>query len=80
MAVEIEVYIVDPDGEIKVKHSFYGRTVSEAETYLEHHKESCSYFKSNYNSGNVIEFVDDDVDMPDAEELREDAEDEDEDD
>ena len=74
MAVEIEVYIVDRDGSIKVKHSFYGETYAEAHEYLEHHKASCSYFKTNYDEGNVVEFVDEEVDVPDADDLREEAE------
>ena len=73
IGVEIEVMIID-GGQIHVKHSFYGRTEAEARGYLERHKESCSYFKSNYEAGNMIELVDDDMELPEPD----DFEDEDE--
>jgi len=60
MAVTLKVYIVDPDGTIKVGHEFYGRTQAEAEEYFDHHLESCEYFKSAYDEGRVIEESPDD--------------------
>jgi hypothetical protein len=76
MSVCITVHIVD-QGEIKVSHQFWGETEEEAEDYLDHHKESCSYFRSNYESGNVIEEVDDEVERPEPEDFDDDEEDED---
>ena len=76
MSVCITVHIVD-NGEIKVSHQFWGESEREAETYLAHHKESCSYFRSNYDSGNVIEEVDDDCERPDPEEFDDEDDDDD---
>lgn len=68
MSVCITVHIVD-NGEIKVSHQFWGESEAEAQEYLDHHKQSCSYFRSNYESGNVEEEVDDDAERPDPEDF-----------
>jgi len=77
MSVCITVHIVDK-GEIRVSHQFWGETEGEAQQYLEHHKNSCNYFKSNYDEGTVIEEVDDDIERPDPEDFDDDDEDDDE--
>lgn len=71
MSVCLTAHIVD-NGEIKVSHQFWGETEAECEEYLEHHKNSCSYFKSNYDAGNVITEVDDDIDRPEPEDFDDD--------
>jgi hypothetical protein len=68
----IEVYIIDTDRTIKVKHEFYGRTEAEAREYLEHHLQSCTYFKGAWDAGDIIEVVDDEAELPTPESVRED--------
>ncbi len=55
MAYELWSYIVDPDGEIKVAHVFYGRKIEEARTYREHHLANCEYFQAAVNEGREIQ-------------------------
>jgi hypothetical protein len=71
MARKIVVDIVDPgDGRIKVTHTFWGRTESEARTNYTHHLAACEYFQENAEAGNVIEeeFEIDEAEIPEAEE------------
>jgi hypothetical protein len=70
MAHKIVVDIVDPgDGEIKVTHTFWGRTEGEARTNYTHHLASCEYFLAATEQGNVIEeeYEIDDEEIPEAE-------------
>lgn len=66
MAVELWSYIVDPDGEIKVAHVFYGRTSKDAHTWREHHLANCEYFQAAVNEGREIQKVENipDSDLP----------------
>ncbi len=71
MAHKIVVDIVDPgDGRIKVTHTFWGRTESEARTNYTHHLAACDYFQAAAEEGNVIEeeFAISDDEIPEAEE------------
>lgn len=71
MAYKIVVDIVDPgDGEIKVSHTFWGRSgEKEARTNYMHHLSVCEYFQSALEDGNVIEeeFEIPESDIPEAE-------------
>jgi hypothetical protein len=82
MAHKIVVDIVDPgDGKIKVTHTFWGHTESEARTNYTHHLASCEYFLAAVEEDNVIEeeFQIPDEEIPEAEEEElEDDEDEEE--
>lgn len=56
MAYKIVVDIVDPgDEEIKVTHTFWGHTESEARTNYTHHLAACEYFQAAADEGRVIE-------------------------
>ena len=53
---KIVVDIVDPgDGEIKVTHTFWGHSESEARTNCTHHLGACEYVAAAAEAGNVIE-------------------------
>ncbi len=83
MAHKIVVDIIDPiDGQIKVTHTFWGRTDGEARTNYTHHLASCEYFLAAVEIGNVIEeeFEIDEREIPEAEEAEpDDLEDEEDD-
>jgi len=77
MAYKIVVDIVDPgDGLIKVTHTFWGRSESEARTNYTHHLEACDYFQANAAEGNLIEeeFEIDEREIPEAEVVDEEEE------
>lgn len=69
MAVEIEVYVVQ-GGEIRVKHSFFGRTESEARAAMD--KFSAKF--PDALGADSIETTDDDVQMPDPDDFDEEDE------
>jgi hypothetical protein len=69
VAHKIVVDIVDPgDGKIKVTHTFWGGTETEARTNYTHHLAACEYFQSATEEGNVIEesFEIPDEEVPEA--------------
>ena len=68
MSVCITVHIVD-NGKIKVSHQFWGESETECERLVDHHKQSCSYFRSNFENGTVIEEVDEDCERPEPEDF-----------
>jgi hypothetical protein len=81
MAYKIVVDVVDPgDDEIKVTHTFWGHTESEARTNYTHHLAVCDYFASNAEAGNLIEeeFEIPESDLPEAEVEDEEEEEEEE--
>lgn len=74
------VHIVDPDGTIKVTHTFWGRTVEEAERYKRHHLNACEYFQAAEEEGRTIEEEIEavpDADVPRPEDFEDDEGDED---
>jgi hypothetical protein len=79
MAHKIVVDIVDPgDGKIKVTHTFWGGTETEARTNYTHHLAACEYFQSATEEGNVIEesFEIPDEEVPEAIDADDDEEEE----
>lgn len=70
MAYKIVVDIVDPgDEQIKVTHTFWGHTESEARTNYTHHLAACEYFQAAAEEGRTIEeeFEISDDEIPEAE-------------
>lgn len=81
MAHKIVVDIVDPgDSKIKVTHTFWGVTESEARANYTHHLASCEYFLAAVEGDNVIEeeFEIDEREIPEVEEVDGDEEDDEE--
>lgn len=71
MTHRITVYIIDPtDKKIHVEHSFYGRTLQEAQAWRDRHIGACEYFHAAEAGGNLAEESDviDQIDWPTYEE------------
>ncbi len=84
MAVALHAWIVDKDGEIRVRHTFFAETEEDADRLLKQHAASCP----GAAGGETIEVVEDIDELPDAETIEDfeeegldedDEEDEDED-
>jgi hypothetical protein len=73
MAVKLTVDIVDPDGEIKVSHIFWGDTEDDVETWKAHHLKSCEYYAAAERDGRTLEELEciDDDERPEVEEEEE---------
>jgi hypothetical protein len=71
MGVALHSYKVDKDGEIRVRHTFYGDTVKECERLQEKHADGCESYGPALDDDRTIDFIEKDVELPDAERLRE---------
>lgn len=84
MAVALHSYKVDPDGEIRVRHTFYAADEDEADRLMEKHAEGCKAFGPAVEAGDTIDVIEDldEDELPDADDLRdlEDEQDDDEED
>lgn len=76
MPVKLNSYKVDPDGEIRVLHTFFADTDEEAEAMMQQHGDGCAAFGPALKGGSTIEIYEDvdEEEMPDAGELAEIAE------
>lgn len=85
MAWELHAYKVDNDGEIRVKHTFYGSTKAECEENFEAHVEICPKFGPAEKAGDVISVFEECDEIPTRESVErelveeEDGEEEDDD-
>jgi hypothetical protein len=77
MAYSLTVDIVDPDGEIKVTHTFWGDTEEEVEEAKAEHLRDCKYFSAAEADDRTIEELEE-IDDGERPEAAEDAEDEEE--
>jgi len=81
MPVALHSYIVEKDGAVRVRHTFYADTEEEADRLLKQHAGGCSHFGPATTAGETIEIVEEIDELPDAEELDDfDLDDPDEDD
>jgi hypothetical protein len=56
MPFELNSFIKEKDSDkILVRHSFYGETEPEANTYKKHHLASCEYYRAAENEGRTID-------------------------
>ena len=69
MPVALHSWIVEKDGEIRVRHTFFAETEEEAERLLKQHATGCSHFGPATAAGETIEVVEDIDELPDAETL-----------
>ncbi len=64
---------VDPDGQVRIAHVFFGPTKAAAEAELRQHAEVCPKFGPAYKANQTIEYARELVDLPpsDGDELEE---------
>jgi hypothetical protein len=74
MAYELHAYLLTPEGEIHVKHIFYGETEAEAESHFDAHVRSCPNFGPGEREGRVISWIEEVDELPTEESAREEAE------
>ena len=72
MAVALHSYKVDSDGEIRVRHTFYGADEDECEQLKEQHARGCKAFGPAVESGDTIDIFEDldEDELPDVDDLR----------
>lgn len=73
MPVKLNSYKVDPDGEIRVLHTFFAETDEEAESMMQQHGDGCAAFGPALKGGSTIEIFEDigEDEMPIAADLAE---------
>ena len=64
MPVALHAWIVEKDGKLRVRHSFFAETEEEADSLLKQHAASCGHFGPATADGNTIEIVEDIDDLP----------------
>jgi hypothetical protein len=71
MPVALHSWIVEKDGGIRVRHTFFADTIEECDRLLKQHATGCAHFGPADAAGETIEVVEDIDQMPDAETLEE---------
>lgn len=71
MGVALHSYKIDPDGEIRIRHTFYAPTETEALELKELHADACPAYGPAVKAGRTVDVLVEDVDPP----TEEDAED-----
>jgi hypothetical protein len=69
MPVALHSWIVEKDGGIRVRHTFFADTEEEADRLLKQHATGCAHFGPATAAGETIEVVEDIDELPDAESL-----------
>lgn len=69
MAFALHSYKVDHDGEVRVRHTFYGETVKECERLQEKHADICPSYGPAVDEEETIDFLEEGVEIPDADAL-----------
>jgi hypothetical protein len=71
MPVALHSWIVEKDGGIRVRHTFFAETIEECDRLLKQHATGCAHFGPADAAGETIEIVEDVDEMPDADTLDE---------
>jgi hypothetical protein len=69
MPIALHSWIIEKDGGVRVRHTFFAETEEEADRLLKQHAGGCSHFGPADAAGETIEVVEDIDDLPDAETL-----------
>jgi hypothetical protein len=69
MPVALHSWIVEKDGGVRVRHTFFADTEEEADRLLKQHAGGCAHFGPADAAGETIEIVEDIDELPDAETL-----------
>lgn len=64
MPVALDSWIVEKDGKLRVRHTFFAETEEEADQLLKQHAASCGHFGPATAAGETIEVVEDIDDFP----------------
>lgn len=76
MPVALHSWIVEKDGAIRVRHTFFAETEEEADRLLKQHAAGCSHFGPANAAGETVEVVEDIDELP-SEDTLEDFEEDD---
>jgi hypothetical protein len=76
MPVALHSWIVEKDGKILVRHTFFAETEEDADKLLKQHAGGCAHFGPADAAGETIEIVEDIDELPDEETLEDFEEDE----
>jgi hypothetical protein len=68
MAISLTVDKLEPDGTIRVRHTFFGETLKECETLRDAHGAGCKAFGPALAAETVIEEVEEIDEIPEWEE------------
>jgi hypothetical protein len=74
MAYAIHAYAIGEDGEIRVKHIFYGRTEAEADEHFREHVKGCPMFGPADHDGRLRTFIEEGISLPTVASVEEEAE------
>lgn len=67
MAYQLHVDKLDPDGVIRVRHTFYGQTEEDCERLRDQHGAGCKAFGPALEEGRIIEILEEIDEMPEWE-------------
>jgi len=71
MAVALHSWIIEKDGSLKVRHSFYAETEEEAERMLKQHAAGCGHFGPANAEERTIEIIEEIDELPTEDTLEE---------
>jgi len=69
MPYALHSYKIDKNGEITVRHVFYGETVKECEHIQDKHADGCESYGPAVDEDRTIDFIEEIDAIPDADEL-----------
>jgi hypothetical protein len=64
MSFELHAYALSPEGEIHVKHIFYGETKAEADKHFQAHVKGCPMFGPAEKEGRTITYFQEVDELP----------------
>jgi hypothetical protein len=64
MAIALHSFKIDPDGEIRICHTFYGETETEAEGFQKAHAKDCPHYGPALALGKTIDITEEIDELP----------------